>query len=175
MDLNNAMEQVEAMLLALNVESRGMSVNDGTKVHIGLWDQNPVTGIRVSEVTFLHTGEQGQISSGWLQSDTDGLMACAAVERCLLARLMSLDDRDVENADASLASLFEKDSTKQEVDERQGAYLRLGGTHCPFCDSEEITGGEVNIDAGTATQEVGCDNCNQEWKDLYRLEGFIAA
>ena len=33
------------------------------------------------------------------------------------------------------------------------AYVMHGGTRCPFCDSENIEGGPVEVDAGTATQE----------------------
>lgn len=175
MNLQEALGQVEKKLMAFATESGAAVKDDGTKVFIGLWDQDSVSGVRVFEVTFSRETPNSKLSTGWLQSDLDGLLACAAVERCILARVMSLDASDVENADASLSRIFEKGADQAEVDERQGTYLRLGGTHCPFCESQEISGGEVNIDAGTATQEVGCDNCNQEWKDLYRLEGFLAA
>jgi len=175
MEMHQALAQVEAKLLALDVESRGLTVNDGTKIVIGLWEPNTVTGVRVSEVSFVRKSEHGQISTGWLQSDLEGLLCCAAVERCILARVLSLDEVDVENADACLSQLFQKEQEKDEVDERQGAYVRLGGTHCPFCDSEDITGAEVNIDAGTASQEVSCNSCDEEWHDLYQLEGFQGA
>lgn len=175
MNLQEALGQVEEKLMAFATESGVAVKDDGTKVFIGLWDQDSVSGVRVFEVTFSRETPNSKLSTGWLQSDLDGLLACAAVERCILARVLSLDASDVENADASLSSLFGKKQDKQEVDEQQGAYLRLGGTHCPFCDSEEITGAEVNIDAGTATQEVSCGNCDEYWHDLYRLEGFQAA
>lgn len=57
--------------------------------------------------------------------------------------------------------------------EIEKAYVEKGGTRCPFCGSENITGGGVNIDAGGATQEVGCDDCGAEWADCYTLSGII--
>jgi len=33
-------------------------------------------------------------------------------------------------------------------------------------------GGEVNIHAGYATQEVTCDDCCAEWDDQYKLVGY---
>jgi transposase-like protein len=43
---------------------------------------------------------------------------------------------------------------------------------CPHCHSTNISGGEVNIDVGTATQEVTCDDCYATWLDVYHLAGY---
>jgi transposase-like protein len=51
-------------------------------------------------------------------------------------------------------------------------YVAKLGCHCPQCGSEDISGGEVNIDAGTAYQEMSCDSCNATWNDQYDLVGY---
>jgi transcription elongation factor Elf1 len=51
-------------------------------------------------------------------------------------------------------------------------YVGKLGLQCPHCHSTNISGGEVNIDAGTATQEVTCDDCDSEWLDVYNLTGY---
>lgn len=56
-----------------------------------------------------------------------------------------------------------------ETDEE---YVAGGGCHCPACGSLDIEGGEVNIHAGYATQEVTCDDCCAEWDDQYKLVGY---
>lgn len=43
---------------------------------------------------------------------------------------------------------------------------------CPSCLHTDIKGGSVNIEGGIAAQTVGCNNCNAEWTDVYRLTGF---
>ncbi len=53
-----------------------------------------------------------------------------------------------------------------------GQYIKVGGTRCPFCESLDITGNEVNIDAGVAWQDVYCNECHQEWQDTYTLTGY---
>jgi transposase-like protein len=55
-----------------------------------------------------------------------------------------------------------------------GEYLSHKGTHCPFCDSEHIHGGSVEIDGGSAHQEVTCHTCGKSWADLYNLVGYVA-
>lgn len=70
-------------------------------------------------------------------------------------------------------------NTEQATTEtRQERYVRLKGKHCPECGHDDIQGGLVEIDAGTAHQEVYCPQCNAEWVDYYQLthiaqcEGF---
>lgn len=53
-----------------------------------------------------------------------------------------------------------------------GEYILHGGTHCPFCDSEDIEGGPVEVDAGCATQEIDCHTCGKSWNDQYKLVGY---
>lgn len=54
----------------------------------------------------------------------------------------------------------------------QDEYVKQGGTCCPFCKSTDIVGDSIEIDCGTASQEVSCNDCNGEWKDQYDLAGF---
>ena len=52
------------------------------------------------------------------------------------------------------------------------AYVASGGANCPYCGSADMVGQEVNVDAGNARQEVGCDECGAEWQDRYKLVGL---
>jgi transposase-like protein len=52
-------------------------------------------------------------------------------------------------------------------------YLKTGGENCPFCQSEHMEGGPVDIDGAHAHQEVSCPNCNAVWKDTYTLTDTV--
>ena len=54
-------------------------------------------------------------------------------------------------------------------------YVKSGGTVCPSCGADDITGDSWEADAGFATQEVSCSACDFSWKDLYKLVGIEAA
>lgn len=49
------------------------------------------------------------------------------------------------------------------------AYIKTGGTMCPFCGKDTLEGDAVEIDAGFATQNITCLSCEGEWTDHYRL------
>lgn len=51
-------------------------------------------------------------------------------------------------------------------------YVAKGGTHCPFCGSDFISGMGVDIHAGSATQEITCLDCGANWTDVYKLTHF---
>ena len=51
-------------------------------------------------------------------------------------------------------------------------YIAHGGTHCPYCGSEEIVGGSIEIDAETAMQSITCMVCGKEWDDIYTLSTY---
>jgi hypothetical protein len=51
-------------------------------------------------------------------------------------------------------------------------YIEGGGARCPFCESEQIEGGPVEIDYGRAFQEMGCIDCDKTWNDVYALTGI---
>lgn len=49
-------------------------------------------------------------------------------------------------------------------------YLDNNGIKCPFCDSDDIEGTcGVDVDAGVATQDIKCNECEKTWSDVYRL------
>ena len=51
-------------------------------------------------------------------------------------------------------------------------YINEGGTKCPECDSIDISGGIVEVDAGGAWQDVSCAECGATWQDIYTLTSF---
>lgn len=53
-------------------------------------------------------------------------------------------------------------------------YVETGGTRCPFCGSQSIEGDSFEVDAGGAAQEVGCNNCDKTWTDVYTLTKYEA-
>lgn len=59
----------------------------------------------------------------------------------------------------------------EAVEDPQEKY-RANPCHCPHCGSEDVEGGEVNVDAGGAWQEVTCNECGATWNDVYKLTGF---
>jgi transcription elongation factor Elf1 len=52
-------------------------------------------------------------------------------------------------------------------------YINAGGTRCPRCHSTNVSGASVDVDAGEATQEMGCDDCGAAWLDVYKLTDYI--
>lgn len=40
---------------------------------------------------------------------------------------------------------------------------------CPFCKSDNICGGDCEINDGRAYQTVTCNDCNKSWSDCYEL------
>jgi hypothetical protein len=65
-----------------------------------------------------------------------------------------------------LARIQERGSNMKFKEE----YLKTGGVICPFCKSQDIEGGAVEINEGTAQQDVACISCDGAWRDIYRLE-----
>ena len=59
--------------------------------------------------------------------------------------------------------------------EREAAYIAGGGVRCPFCGSDDISGGPVEVEAGCAWQNVDCLACDEQWQDLYRLASIERA
>ena len=53
--------------------------------------------------------------------------------------------------------------------EQKKAYMEGGANLCPFCKSADITGGSIDIDGREAWQEVSCNECNEQWRDVYKL------
>jgi len=61
---------------------------------------------------------------------------------------------------------------KTQTMTREQIYVQHKGLNCPCCGSENFSGSEWNADAGYATQEMGCDDCNATWDDVYDLTGI---
>lgn len=57
--------------------------------------------------------------------------------------------------------------TQTQVDD----YVRSGGIKCPFCESENIVGGDKENNDGVSSQEVSCDDCAERWMDIYTMTG----
>ena len=51
-------------------------------------------------------------------------------------------------------------------------YIATGGTNCPYCNHDQLEGGPFTGDNGLAWQEMHCNNCGAEWKDVYTLTGI---
>ena len=57
-------------------------------------------------------------------------------------------------------------------DDEQREYVIAGGVMCPHCDNKTPEGGSVDIDAGTAFQNMFCYECGASWVDEYKLTGY---
>ena len=49
------------------------------------------------------------------------------------------------------------------------AYIKSKGLNCPYCGAESIQGGFVQVEAGEASQEMSCTECEATWRDVYEL------
>lgn len=58
---------------------------------------------------------------------------------------------------------------RELTDEQRAAYIAGGGTACPFCGSIVLSGDVVEVDAGTARQDIDCTGCGVGWTDVYTL------
>jgi len=58
------------------------------------------------------------------------------------------------------------------TEQQREEYLKRCGVACPVCLSTNIQGESIDSGAGRATQEMGCNNCNAEWTDVYTLTGL---
>lgn len=54
----------------------------------------------------------------------------------------------------------------------QEEYLAKPG-NCPFCDSDQIEGiGSWEMEGESVSNPIGCNACEKEWWDIFRLVGF---
>lgn len=63
-------------------------------------------------------------------------------------------------------------TTIKGLSNEEKKYIEEGGTKCPHCDSDNLEGGYINIDDGSAWQAVTCQDCCSEWTDIYTLTGI---
>ena len=63
------------------------------------------------------------------------------------------------------------------TNEQRLKYLKERGVRCPYCESKDISAGEMNADGDAICVEVKCNNeeCNQEWVDVYSLTDVLEA
>ena len=55
-------------------------------------------------------------------------------------------------------------------DKVRNYYLKYYGQRCPFCKMDSIeTMGSLESSYNTVTQDVKCNKCGREWRDIYRL------
>jgi len=55
------------------------------------------------------------------------------------------------------------------TDEQKRKYLNGGYGKCPFCGSDAIEGGFIEVDGDSCWQPVTCTDCGKRWNDIYRL------
>jgi len=55
----------------------------------------------------------------------------------------------------------------------KNAYIKSKGLICPFCKTESVQGGFIQVEAGKAYQKMDCLECDGRWKDVYRLVDVI--
>ena len=58
-------------------------------------------------------------------------------------------------------------------DDRKELYLSGGGVTCPYCGSENLSTGPIDTQDDGKHQYVWCDDCQQEWQDIYTLADVI--
>src|SRR5689334_19423903 len=51
------------------------------------------------------------------------------------------------------------------------AYVAGGGTECPWCGGDDLSGGPPDVDCAGAWQDVACRGCGAIWRDVYALVG----
>lgn len=56
--------------------------------------------------------------------------------------------------------------------EQKTEHLKGTGV-CPYCHSDDITGGGVQIEGNKAIQEVTCNSCYSTWEDRYQLVAVL--
>jgi hypothetical protein len=50
------------------------------------------------------------------------------------------------------------------------AYVKNGGVHCPFCQSQDIEAGKGEFDTGIAWLTVTCNACQEQWHEIFHLK-----
>jgi len=52
-------------------------------------------------------------------------------------------------------------------------YIKAKGTICPYCSSKYITAGTIDAEEAKAWQDISCDDCGSEWRDIYELKTIV--
>ena len=53
--------------------------------------------------------------------------------------------------------------TQDQIDN----YVTRSGVSCPVCYCDQIEGDTMQVDAGSAWQDVTCTKCGETWTDVY--------
>ncbi len=54
--------------------------------------------------------------------------------------------------------------------EQKQKYIESNNANlCPFCESADISGGSIEVAGKEAWQEVSCNECGENWRDVYTL------
>lgn len=61
---------------------------------------------------------------------------------------------------------------RADGDEKSSAAQVLGQSHCPKCDCTDVHAKPVDIEGSYARQECNCPECDTEWTDWYRYDGY---
>lgn len=59
----------------------------------------------------------------------------------------------------------------QFTEQQVKTYFKFKGNYCPECGSLDIEGRAFNADSLSAWQDITCNQCDTEWRDLYTLTG----
>lgn len=60
---------------------------------------------------------------------------------------------------------------KQITREMRKKYIDQGGANCPFCGSPNIEGGEYEGEGSQVWSTITCNECGEQWDDVYKLIG----
>lgn len=62
-----------------------------------------------------------------------------------------------------------KGAEAEWVAQRERLYITKNASVCPICESDNISGGSIDMDSTFACQSVTCQDCDAEWTDIYHL------
>ena len=53
--------------------------------------------------------------------------------------------------------------------EQKAKYFANHANLCPFCESADISADSIDVEARECWQRVICNECGEEWQDVYTL------
>ena len=85
--------------------------------------------------------------------------------------VISIDQGDGTDAKAVVRwdSVYKADITIPDRILRDHEYVATHGTICPYCQSNDIEGGAIEVDNKDAVQDIKCLACDNSWRDIYKL------
>jgi hypothetical protein len=113
---------------------------------------------------------------------------CFTADACLKAEVKEVLDCNDElsdfqealdgfNDDVTLITLFGNQGMTCEwqfvILPNWNEYIVGNGERCPYCMSHDLVGSHVEIESGTAFQDMSCNGCNKEWQDRYELHSVV--